>query len=83
METQNTSGDSNFFPSSLTPRVTFSLFVTLLSFSFLCHQVFRDRKWLGSISYAQGHMTYPSSSLNAEVPSSFTVRNMFSPVVDF
>ncbi|XP_074620328.1 uncharacterized protein LOC141879105 isoform X3 [Acropora palmata] len=37
----------------------------------LLPRVFRDRKWLGSISYAQGHMTYPSSPLNAEVPSSF------------
>lgn len=37
------------------------------------HQVFRDRKWLSSISYAEGHMTYPSSpSIGQEVPSSFT-----------
>ncbi|KAL9973375.1 hypothetical protein ACROYT_G019827 [Oculina patagonica] len=37
------------------------------------HQVFRDRKWLGSISYSDGHMTYPSSSpITEETPSSYT-----------
>ncbi|XP_068718445.1 uncharacterized protein [Montipora capricornis] len=36
------------------------------------HQVFRDRKWLSAISYAEGHMTYPlSPSIGEEVPSSF------------
>ncbi|CAH3196907.1 unnamed protein product [Porites evermanni] len=37
------------------------------------HQVFRDRKWLGSITYSEGHMTYPSSPACAEgAPSSHT-----------
>ena len=39
-------------------------------------QVFRDRKWLGSISYSDGFMTYPSSSLiTDDTPSSYSVRN--------
>lgn len=33
------------------------------------HQVFRDRKWLGSISYSEGHMTYPSSLGITKEPS--------------
>ena len=39
-------------------------------------QVFRDRKWLGSISYSDGHMTYPSSSpITDDAPNSYSVRN--------
>lgn len=47
---------------------------TILHFLF---QVFRDRKWLGSISYTEGHMTYPTSPPIAErAPSSYTVRKV-------
>ncbi|XP_028516147.1 uncharacterized protein LOC110243543 [Exaiptasia diaphana] len=32
------------------------------------HKVFRDRKWLGSISYLDGHMTYPAPTKTEGLP---------------
>ncbi|KAK3696713.1 hypothetical protein QZH41_013068, partial [Actinostola sp. cb2023] len=46
------------------------------------HKVFRDRKWLGSISYGSGHMTYPSPATQDELPKDlqdclFTAERIF------
>ncbi|XP_078684958.1 uncharacterized protein LOC144918266 [Branchiostoma floridae x Branchiostoma belcheri] len=38
------------------------------------HQVFKDRKWLGSISYSTGHMTFPepdTENTKAKLPKNY------------
>ena len=39
------------------------------------HQVFRDRKWLGSISYSSGQMIYPTPpAYGGAPPENYEVR---------